>query len=102
MWTRSVVILLDLEVRWWMLVIVFSVRPSSTSAHSAGVGREGGWYSWLCSFYRSERPLARTADPDEKSGQAKCTLRAPMEAEMKVAALKKVGGFNVAAPAASR
>lgn len=71
------VILLGLEVRWWMLVIVFSVRPSSTSAHSAGVGREGGWYSWLCSFYRSERPLARTADPDEKSGQAKCTLRAP-------------------------
>lgn len=81
------VILLDLEVRWWMLVIVFSVRPSSTSAHSAGVGREGGWYSWLCSFYRSERPLALTADPDEKSGQAKCTPRAPQLEVFRLSAL---------------
>lgn len=86
-----------------MPVVVFSVRPSSTSAHSAGVGRKGGRYSWLCSFCMNVPPLAQIADPDEKSGQAKCTLRAPIEAEMKVAAVeKKVGGFNVAAPAASR
>lgn len=79
MWgrTRSVVILLGLEVRWWMPVIVFSGRPSSTSAHSAGVECEGGRCSWLCSFCMSVRPLAQTAGPDVKSGQAECTLRAP-------------------------
>lgn len=85
-----------------MPVVVFSVRPSSTSAHSAGVGHEGGRYSWLCSFCMNVPPLAQIADPDEKSGQAKGTLRAPKEAEMKAAAMEKVGGFNVAAPAASR
>lgn len=58
-------------------MVVFSGRPSSTSAHSAGLEREGVRRSWLCSFCISVRPLAQTADPGRKSGQAKCTLRGP-------------------------
>lgn len=96
------VILLGLEVRGWMPVVVFSGRPSSTSAHSAGVEREGGRGSWLCSSCVSGCPLAQTADPDGKSGQAKCTLRAPTAAEMKAAAVRKMGGFDVSAPAAAQ
>lgn len=40
--SRTVVALLGLQVRWWKPVVVFSGRPTSTSAHSAGVEREGG------------------------------------------------------------
>lgn len=77
-WARSVVILFGVEVRWWVPVEVFFGRPSSTSAHSAGVGREGGRCSWLSGFCMSLRPLAHIADTlTGKSSQAKCTLRAP-------------------------
>lgn len=95
-WARSVIILLGLEVRGWMPVIVFFVRPSSTSAHSAGVGREGGLCSLMCSLCMSVRPLAQTADPGEKSGQANYTLGVSTVAQI------KVGVLNVADPVASR
>lgn len=74
-----------------MSVVVFFIRPSSTSAHSAGVERERGRCSLMCSFCRSMRPLAQTADPDGKSGQANCS-RAPTVDQMKVAAVEKKSG----------
>lgn len=84
-----------------MPVVVFFGRPSSTSAHSAGVEREGGRCSWMCSFCMSVRPLAQTGDPDGKSGQANCTASAYSRREQSGSG-KRVGGFNVTAPAASR
>lgn len=44
--TRSGISVFSLEVRWRRSVVVVSGRPSSTSAHSAGVEREKG----LCRF----------------------------------------------------
>lgn len=72
------IILLGLEVGWRVPLVVFSGRPSSTSAHSAGVEREGGRCSWRRSFCVSVRPLAQTADPGGESGQVNCTLEAPI------------------------
>lgn len=68
-WARPVVIVLSLEVRWRMPVVLFSVGPSSTSAHSAGVEREGGRCSLRCNFCESVRPLAQRADLVEGQGR---------------------------------
>lgn len=35
---KSILMLLGLEAGWWRSVVVLFGRPSSTSAHSAGVG----------------------------------------------------------------
>lgn len=75
-------------------MVVFFIRPSSTSAHSAGVGREGGLCSLMCSLCMSVRPLAQTADPGEKSSQASYTLGVSTVAQIKVAALKTSGSFT--------
>jgi len=60
-----------------MPVVVFSVRPSSTSAHSAGVERKGAGAAGCTAsvlFYVLEHPAEY---PEGKSGQGGCTLRAP-------------------------
>lgn len=76
-WTRSIEVIPFLHAGLWMPVVMFFGRPSSTSAHSAGVEREGGRCCRLCSFCISVCPLAQTEYPDQESGQASCMLRDP-------------------------